>query len=213
MRLAIGMILAVAINFGSGASAQTCLDELTSKSDFRDLIKCIKLDLARQIAQELAINHAAALKGEKGEPGQTIVIPSGAVVAFDRPDGCPEGWRADISAAAGRMIVGVDGKDFRLPYIEGKPEYVVGGERTHTLTTEEMPPHRHTITSVPDKDIHDGFGGSSEERGLNPIYDPSILPRPDWSQTQHSEFMSEEGDGLPHNNMPPFIALYLCKKE
>ena len=112
------------------------------------------------------------------------------------------------------MIVGVDGGQYRLPYEGGLPTYITGGEASVQLSWDEMPKHRHTITSSPpSKDIHDGFGGSSEHRGLSEVYDPSILPQPGWSRTQHGEFMSEAGGDQPHNNMPPFIALYYCKKE
>ena len=35
-----------------------------------------------------------------------MVLPPGAVVAFDRPEGCPEGWELEDDAV-GSVIVGV----------------------------------------------------------------------------------------------------------
>lgn len=89
-----------------------------------------------------------------------------------------------------------------------------GGAETVTLNEAQMPAHRHSITSSPPgEDIHDGFGGSGEKWGLSPEYDSSKPPQNGWSVTQHTSFMSIKGSSKPHNNMPPYIALYFCKKD
>lgn len=124
-------------------------------------------------------------------------VPSGAVMAFDRHDGCPVGW-SNFDAGMGRMIVGVDGGKYRLPYEAGEPVYVTGGSETHKLTVEEMPAHSHSFHdhySIPDRgEVGNGTKTRQTAR--------------DTTRTT-----SSVGSGMPHNNMPPYIALYYCKKE
>lgn len=145
---------------------------------------------------------------------------SGAVVAFDRSEktaSCPRGWSL-FDPAGGRVIVGAGEHSNQglsnYPAYADNPNTAIGGQETVALTKDQMPSHRHTITSSPpSKNIHDGFGGSAENYGLHPTYDPSIAGGSGWSVTQHENFMSPEGKGQPHSNMPPYISLYYCKKD
>lgn len=123
-------------------------------------------------------------------------IPAGAVVAFDRPDGCPEdGWTA-FTGGAGRFIIGVDGTAYKLPYVAGKPEYQTGGEEKVTLTGEQMPPHIHSI------DLRrDNYAKANHQSALMNVNGVS------------GSFRGAENAKKPHNNMPPYIALYFCKKD
>ncbi len=141
---------------------------------------------------------------------QKEAVPSGAVMAFDLPHGCPKGWEADISAAEGRMIIGVNGSSYKLPYVDGRPEYSIGGSESHKLTIEEMPSHTHELAK--DKSGSDFYvlrfvGGNNDSKengavttgGGLPFYGTTSIP--------------EAGSDRPHNNMPPYIALRYCKKE
>lgn len=82
-----------------------------------------------------------------------------------------------------------------------------GGEAVHALTTSEMPSHGHNIGV-----------GTSEVAGSNTI--------PPWhliinDGAYNSKANSEEhyaattlptGNGNPHNNMPPYLAVYMWKR-
>ena len=123
-----------------------------------------------------------------------VQIPPGTVFAFALPK-CPSGW-TEFSEAGGRFIIGVNGSTYKLPYVGGKPEYQLGGEEMHKLTIKEMPTHSHSgITAT----------GSYNAAHLA-TKDPTNLP-------QGRGSIGASGSSKPHNNMPPFIALYFCKKE
>lgn len=117
----------------------------------------------------------------------TVVVPSGAVVAFDL-DACPNGW-AVFAPAAGRTVIGV-GKGERLTARQLRE---TGGAEAHTLTVDEMPPHNHGGI----------WGGDGGKAGMNNNY------------AYHSQGhvqIKMEGGGKAHNNMQPFVALQYCKK-
>lgn len=79
-----------------------------------------------------------------------------------------------------------------------------GGEATHKLTDAEMPRHAHNIAKGA-KNI-DGTGTKFE------IYDAyqsesSIAEGYYWTATTLFA-----GDSKPHNNMPPYVAMYIWKR-
>lgn len=79
-----------------------------------------------------------------------------------------------------------------------------GGEATHKLTDAEMPRHAHNIAKGT-KNI-DGTGTKFE------IYDAyqsesSIAEGYYWTATTLFA-----GDSKPHNNMPPYVAMYIWKR-
>lgn len=196
----------------SVAAAQECPSKFPSSPSPRQVIACVG-EMKREISQLRAQLKEAVASPSNQTSTSAAKLPKGAVVAFDRVDGCPPDW-LPFEATAGRFIIGVDGDAYTLPYLAGKPSYQTGGSATHTLTKDEMPTHQHTVTSSPHgTNIHDGFGGSDADYGIRPTYDPTVLPTPNWATTQHTSFMANEGDGEAHNNMPPFIALYYCKHE
>ncbi|MEM1008743.1 MAG: hypothetical protein AAGJ35_07020, partial [Myxococcota bacterium] len=91
----------------------------------------------------------------------TDLIPAGAVMAFDRTSGCPDGW-SEFTAGSGRMIVGVgkrvgvDGS-FKLWADSDGSVYETGGAETHKLTVSQMPRHGHRISTDDGREfIHDG---------------------------------------------------------
>jgi microcystin-dependent protein len=120
----------------------------------------------------------------------TYLTPGAAVVAFELSN-CPSGWE-DFKAAQGRMIVGIGQAN------ESSSERTLlekGCSEKHALTVEELPAHSHP------GNVSSG-GLSVEHHQAN-----SGLPVERWSKESGSV-----GEGQPHENMPPFVALRYCKK-
>lgn len=76
-----------------------------------------------------------------------------------------------------------------------------GGEATHTLTFSEMPTHRHSI-------YYPNAGGP---------YGDANISYPEGSgvnKTWQAEMCKTEiaGDGVAHNNMPPYLVVNMWKR-
>ncbi|MEL7115348.1 MAG: hypothetical protein AAGP08_07105 [Pseudomonadota bacterium] len=136
-------------------------------------------------------------------------VPSGAVMAFDVLGGCPAGWRT-FKPAQGRTLIGAmtgEGLEFGFEEnADGSPltEYkhrAHGGQERVKLTTSQMPDHAHAMLwGRVEEQAGDGdrVGVGNEISTRHPV------------RRIHSTMSS--GQGQPHSNMPPYVALYFCKK-
>ena len=83
-------------------------------------------------------------------------------------------------------------------YIAGS----TGGESTHTLTINEMPSHSHQLN---DQDAHGAIGSLQGGGGYSQV-NRSADTTYWWSSTH------ETGSSQPHNNMPPYLTVYMWKR-
>lgn len=88
----------------------------------------------------------------------------------------------------------------------------VGGEASHTLTTEEIPPHKHSVFSTIENSSGDPFA-----TGTNwyTVLTSDNLRAPGYSSNTSdvvAGVTNESGGGQPHNNMPPYLAVYVWKR-
>lgn len=135
--------------------------------------------------------------GARGSDGRDATVPLGAVVAFDLQSGCPDGW-TEFERARGRMLLGAN-PNKTYGYVE-RPFGSDGGAETHTLDFDEMPNHDHTyLRSV---------GEEPRAAGKNATY---VLV--DSAQGRGKEKVDDGGGADAHNNIPPYVALYFCKKD
>ena len=82
-----------------------------------------------------------------------------------------------------------------------------GGEATHTLSVNEMPSHDHRVT------IGNGFAnyvywagnlGSTDKNAAGLGYQSEVVTNTLWAE--------KSGGGAAHNNMPPYLAVYVWKR-
>jgi hypothetical protein len=105
------------------------------------------------------------------------------------------GFGTWVAFGAGRVPVGIDA---------GQTEFdtagEVGGAKTHTLTLSEIPSHRHEVGS---KDSSAGDGGAFNEEFVEQYGDTTNGP---------AVPTSYQGGGDAHNNLQPYIVVYMWKR-
>ena len=92
-----------------------------------------------------------------------------------------------VAFAAGKMLIGLDSSDTDFDTIEE-----TGGSKTHTLTVDEMPAHTHGYTH----NRGGTYNGEDEDNSGRLV----------------SATTDSTGGGAAHNNMPPYIAVYMWKR-
>jgi hypothetical protein len=141
-------------------------------------------------------------------------LPIGAVVAFDRPGGCPEDWNLFKPGISGVIVGAVELHSDQVPNedqfgrrLSSRRYQSDGGTEKHKLMVEEMPAHSH----LPNHAGHNAWlhGNNADHKIANEYKEKGSVPG--WfGRVGH---YLPAGSGLPHNNMPPYIALYFCKKD
>ena len=137
--------------------------------------------------------------GTKTVIGNTeyFMVPKGGIIIWSgSANNIPTGWvlcdgNNGTPNLTDRFVLGAGNN-----YAVGS----TGGEATHTLTIDEMPSHSHSYTSPL---IGSGGVGSGD------YYSNDVHMKP----SNNSATTTENGNSLPHNNMPPYYALcYIMKK-
>lgn len=140
-------------------------------------------------------------------------IPDGAVVAFLHPCEDLDGWE-NYEDGKGKFLIGVGQGTLRYkgPHKPPRTPSEIqlneiqfsdqGGQETHTLIDDELPKHDHS-----------NEGG----RYLVQITGERTAEYIDNSENEIDTMTGIElkpvGKGSPHNNMPPYIAVYFCEKK
>lgn len=97
-----------------------------------------------------------------------------------------------IKFGAGRCLVGVDTSQTEFNAVEK-----TGGEKTHTLTIDEMPSHSHNMKV---KQNASSFSDGYPTAGNTYDYFESNSP------------IIATGGNQPHNNLQPYITCYMWKR-
>ena len=94
------------------------------------------------------------------------------------------------TAIKGRVIVGIDAGQTEFDTLNE-----TGGSKTHTLTTDEMPSHKHVVTGHNDVAGQSSIGAQSNGTGYTVKNDTS-----------------NTGGGQAHNNLQPYIVKYVWER-
>lgn len=124
------------------------------------------------------------------------LLPKGSIIMWSgSTDNIPEGFKlceggsfnhVSIPDLRGRFIVGYSDTD-----TDYNPIGNTGGEKTHTLTVNEMPSHQHTYQHVYEET------GEVKHDGSNSI----------WHIKNETYHTGNQGGGQPHENRPPYYVL------
>ncbi|MFD3190904.1 hypothetical protein ACFMPD_11595 [Sedimentitalea sp. HM32M-2] len=167
-------------------------------------------DLQTKLTETLEANRTL-LRQQEVSQAETVQLAneiesinrllSQAVIGFNRSEraggACPPGWSL-FDAAGGRFIVGAGNHSnsgvSEYPSYADDPDQATGGAEFVELKIEHMPAHTH--------------------RFLTPT-----LTRPRGAGQEHVSYSENArntestGGSQPHYNLPPYIALYFCKKN
>ena len=103
------------------------------------------------------------------------------------------------TAIAGRVIVGISGSDTEFDTLNE-----TGGAKTHTLTTAEMPVHKHGLYWEGGADADEGFPAG----GFNAIQTTDR----NYTLASSPTAMANAGGGGAHNNLQPYIVKYVWER-
>jgi len=123
-------------------------------------------------------------------------------------------WQA---FGAGRTLVGVQTGDAEFGTVQA-----TGGARTHTLTTAEMPSHNHPFTNSTGR-IGYFWGQRFESNGALSFADTVLsslsggspgnsIALCDFNLANGGFAINNSGSGAAHNNLPPYITVYMWRR-
>lgn len=79
-----------------------------------------------------------------------------------------------------------------------------GGEASHILTVNEMPTHTHPLKMYRSDAEASGFGAVA-----NGAFGNRIMVQ---QNVENTSYINSNGHGWAHNNMPPYLAVYIWKR-
>lgn len=77
-----------------------------------------------------------------------------------------------------------------------------GGETQHTLTVNEMPTHSHEVWAFAENTGSDNKWSFLMQNGKGAWYDVDA----------EGSHIKPKGGSRPHNNMPPYLTVYMRKR-
>lgn len=165
-------------------------------------------------------------QGPQGDPGSALSVaaawPVGSIfisVVSTNP-ATLLGIGTWVAFGAGRVLVGRDANDADFDTAEE-----TGGEKTHVLTTSEMPSHTHvqdshnhtqnahshvqSVNSATTGGLSGYTPDTSTNTGVNSGYSTAQATATNQAATATNQ---NTGGGAAHNNLQPYIVCYFWKR-
>ena len=143
-----------------------------------------------------------------GNPVYTNEFPIGTVlitVTNSNPSNFTAGtW---VSFGTGKTIVGVDTTQDEFNSVEK-----TGGEKTHTLITAEMPKHMHKIWQNYKGNATGSNGEYSYTNSFGYANAVAYVSSATINTGGQPKDTSVDGNDQPHNNLQPYITVYMWKR-
>lgn len=118
--------------------------------------------------------------------------------------------------ATGRTLVGYNPDDDDLTETG-----MTGGEKTHALTIEEMPTHKHSVSigsagkhshTVGYRKRQDSYGKGTLDAMHWNTGTASTITTSEVAAHSHTVTVGSTGSGIAHNNMMPYITVRMWKR-
>ena len=122
-----------------------------------------------------------------------------------------------LFALVGTMYGGNGQTTFGLPNLQGRtPMHLgngftqgqVGGEENHTLVTEEIPAHFHTLNAAKDTGTTGTPTNATLASPISAVGNVYTGGTPNTAMAPQA--ISNAGGGQSHNNMQPYLSLNFC---
>ncbi|MFC4163991.1 hypothetical protein ACFOWU_10015 [Epilithonimonas zeae] len=166
-------------------------------SRFKRIFKTTEIEAFKLSHDNSIANHSTSLSNHEARIAsleakvaaleiKPSAIPIGMIAIWNKPStvAIPKDWQ-ECTDLKGRVPVGWLPNDSDFGSIDNYK--VEGGERTHILSKDEMPRHSHR------------FLYGSYTRGTGSSNTPIAV-----NGTAGTSYTTEEGSGLPHNNLQPY---------
>ena len=160
--------------------------------------KAVTADANKDITGARNLTITGTLSAGSGLISLSDVYPVGSIyinASVSTNPGTLLGFGTWVAFGAGRVMVGLDSGQTEFDTLEE-----TGGSKTHTLTVSEIPAHTHNLGS---KDSTAGDGGAFNEEFIEDPADTTNGPNVTSSST---------GGGSAHNNLQPYIVVYMWKR-
>ena len=142
-----------------------------------------------------AIKKSDLVTGGGGGADLNTIFPVGSVRIFaDNLDHSSDYGMTWVRYAQGKTLVGIDSEDADFDNVGD-----TGGEKTHTLTVDEMPSHNHAFTVPP------RYGWEWQNGG-------GIFGQKNTTAADNSQYTSKTGGGQAHNNLQPYIVVSFWRR-
>ncbi|MEP3277395.1 MAG: hypothetical protein ABJN26_22570 [Stappiaceae bacterium] len=177
------------------------------KSNEEELAELVPLHRGLLERLNSAERSIAVLQGEVIELNRNIenterkIPPANSILLVDSTRGCPDGWHdvaeSEPTIFEGKTVIAAGDGHNRIPHKFRN----VGGQETVIISTDQMPKHVHRMVwGQPSGNLPAPASGNNFTSHEFKGYETKQTTLP-------------TGGDMAHDNMPPYVALYFCKKS